>query len=55
MGCLLCKHPVVEFKGTQAIAKVTLKVVLSASVVEHLLGLEVAYQLLHIIVSALAY
>ena len=31
MSCLLCEHPVVEFKGTQAIAKVTLKIVLSAS------------------------
>ena len=33
MCCLLCKHPVVKFKGHQTIAKVTLEVVLSAPIV----------------------
>ena len=55
VGSLLGKYPVVEFESHEPIAKIALEVVLTPSVVEHLLGLEVAYQLLHIVVSALAY
>ena len=54
MGRLLCEHPVVELEGDEPIAKIVLKVVLAPSVVEHLLGLEVANKLLHIVVGSLA-
>ena len=53
MGRLLGKHPVVELVGAETGAKITLEVLLAPTVVEHLLGLEVAYQLLHIVVGAL--
>ena len=53
MGRLLSKYPVVKFKRHQAITKVTLEVVLPASVVKHLLRLEVTYQLFYIVVGAL--
>ena len=54
VGCLLSKHPVVELEGHQTIAKITLKVVLTSTVVEHLLGLEVANKLFDVVVGTLA-
>ena len=54
VGCLLCKHPVVEFEGDQTSTKIAFEIVLASSVVEHFLGLETAYELLHIVISALA-
>ena len=54
MGRLLGKHPVIEFKSNEAIAKVTFEIVLTTPVVEHLLGLEVANQFFYVVVGALA-
>ena len=51
---LLREHPVVHLVGAQTGAEVACKVNLAPSVVEHLLGLEVANELLHVVVSALA-
>ena len=55
MGSLLCKHPVVEFESHQTIAKVAFEVVFATPIVEHLFGLEIANELLHIVVSTFAY
>ena len=54
IGCLFRKHPVIELEGDKTRAEVTLKVTLTLTVEEHLLGLETAQQLLHIIVGTLA-
>ena len=54
VGSLLSKHPVIQFEGAETGAKVALEVVAALPVVEHLLGLEVANELLHIVVGALA-
>ena len=54
MGGLFGKHPVVHLVGTQPCAKVALEVMAVLTVVEHLLGLEIAHELLHVVVGALA-
>ena len=54
MGRLLGKHPVVEFEGAEPCTEIALEVVLAPTVVEHLLGLEVANELLHVVVGTLA-
>ena len=53
-GGLLGKHPVVELEDAVAVAKPGLEVGLAGAVVEHLLGLEVAQELLYIVIIALA-
>ena len=54
VGSLFGKHPVVHLEGTQTGTEVALKVVAMLAVIEHLLGLERANELLHVIVGALA-
>ena len=54
MRRLFRKYPVVEFKGDKTVAKIALEVVLAATVIEHLLGLEVANEFLYIVVGSLA-
>ena len=52
-GRLVGKHPVVQLKGKELRSEIAFKVVLTRSVKQYLLRLEVAQQLLHIVVSAL--
>ena len=54
VGRLLGEHPVVQQERDEPRAEVPLEVVAPLAVVDHLLGLEVAYQLLHIVVRTLA-
>ena len=50
---LVGEHPVVKLKGAETRTEITLEVLFAGPVVEHLLGLEVAQQFLHIVVGAL--
>ena len=54
MGRLFGEHPVVHLVRTQAHTEIVLEVALALPFVEHLLGLEIADELLHIVVGALA-
>ena len=55
VGRLLGEHPVVHLVGTQTDAEIALEVVALFTIVEHLLRLERAHELLHIVVGALAH
>ena len=50
---LLGEHPVVEFEDAVARAEMALEVALAVVFIQHLLGREVAQELLHIVVGAL--
>ena len=54
VGGLFGKYPVVKFEGNETGAKIALKVFPTVAIIEHLLGLEVANQLFHIVVGAFA-
>ena len=51
---LLGKHPVVHLEGDVARAEIAFKVLAAVALVEHLLRLEIAQQLLHVVVGSLA-
>ena len=47
-GCGVGEHPVVKLEHAPTVAKGLLKLLFAGAVIEHLLGLEVAHELLHI-------
>ena len=48
-GGLFHKHPFVEFEGAEPGAEIAFELLLPSTLIEHLLGLEVGHQFLHIV------